>query len=187
MRVWPLLALACLTADAVCAEAPVAGAYPGARAIAAAYAAADRAFAGGDLVLARDQTRALTEHFPDDPQPWLRLAQIEERLGHFAESLAAYDTALDVEAAYSVDGGITLARIRYQRAALLLGEAERELARTSGTKLGAPYDAARDDLARALGQANVVRQSASPPRATVHRVAEPPAHGYVVETRESPR
>ena len=152
---------------------------PGVRAAAAAYAAADRAFNAGDLVAARDQTRALTEHYPDDPQTWLRLAQIEERLGRFTEALAAYDGALDVEAAYSIDGGVTLARIRYQRAALLLAEARRELARSDGTKLGAPYDGARADLERALGQSGAIPQPT--------RAAEPPAHGYVVETRESPQ
>jgi len=182
MRIAGFAALV-LFAGAALAEPP----GPGARAISAAYAAADRAFTAGDLVTARDLTRELTERFPDDPQTWLRLAQIEERLGRFTEALAAYDGAIDVEAAFSVDGGVTLARIRYQRAALLLAEAARELDRGAGTKLGAPYDAARAELARVLGQADVVRRSAKTPRSTVTRAADTAAHGYVVETREPPR
>jgi tetratricopeptide (TPR) repeat protein len=177
-----------LVACVALALAPVAGAAPpNARAVSAAYAAADRAFAAGDLIMARDLTRELTENFPDDPASWLRLAQIEERLGRFNESLAAYDSALDVEAAFSVDGGVQLARVRYQRAALLLAEAERELARSMSKKLGAPDDARRADVARVLAQAGVVRRATDAPRAALARAPEPPARGYVVETKEPKR
>jgi tetratricopeptide (TPR) repeat protein len=149
------------------------------RATAAAYSEADRAFQGGDLARARDLSRELTQRFPDDPQIWLRLAVIEEKLGAFDRALTAYDTALDVEAAYSIDGGRTLARIHLQRAMLLVAEAERDLAASGDAPLGESFDARRLELRRALAQ-NDSRARAAP--AATRRRDDQRAHGYVVET-----
>lgn len=171
-----LLCLLTMAASADPARVP----SPSQRAAAAAYSAADRAFERGDLALARDLTRELTAQFPDDPAPWLRLAIVEQRLGRFEESLRAYDEALDVEAAYSIDGGRTLAKVRFQRATLLLAEAERDLAASGDLPLGESLDAARTALRRDLYAFDPLLES--PTRETKPRADRQPAHGYVVET-----
>ena len=169
-----------LLAGAASAAEPARPASAVLRATAAAYAEADRAFQKGDLARARDLSRELTQRFSDDPQLWLRLAVIEEKLGAFEEALAAYDVALDVEAAYSIDGGRTLARIHLQRAQLLVAEAGRDLSASGDAPLGESFDARRIELRRALAQNQPRARDASPAKPS--RRDERPAHGYVVET-----
>ena len=174
-RLTAVLAL-CTVGVGVAAE-PAHPLSPALRATASAYAAADRAFTAGDLPLARDLTRALTERFPDDPAIWLRVAVIEQKLGAFDEALTAFDAALDVEAAYSIDGGRTLAQIHLQRASLLVAEAQRDVAASGAAPLGSSYDTKRADLQRALAQ---VATASAAGEAKTRGVS--PARGYVVET-----
>jgi len=174
-RLTAVLAL-CTVGVGVAAEPPRTM-TPAMRATASAYAAADRAFAAGDLPLARDLTRALTERFPDDPAIWLRVAVIEQKLGAFEEALTAFDAALDVEAAYSIDGGRTLAQIHLQRASLLLAEAQRDVSASGEAPLGPTYDTTRADLRRSLAQVAPLGRDGGKSHA-----ASQPARGYVVES-----
>ncbi len=149
-------------------------------AIASAYRAADRAFQEGDYLLARRLTVDLTGRFPTDAALWLRLGQVEQALGMFGPSLAAYDRAIECETAHPVDGGAQMAVIRYHRARLLVTEAGNELAASSALPIEERLEASREALLRALDLA----RAADPllPRVTTPTVkAVKRAKGYVVE------
>jgi tetratricopeptide (TPR) repeat protein len=155
-------------------------------AIGAAYRAADRAFQDGDYPLARDLTLQLTATFPTDAVVWLRLGEIEHRLGLFAQALAAYDRAIECETANPSEGGVRMAAIRYHRARLLVGEAGKDLAASGSVPLAEPLDASREVMRRALDQARasdplmpvVVKAGARDAR---------PAKGYVIDTNKEAR
>jgi tetratricopeptide (TPR) repeat protein len=166
---------ALLALSALAAAAPEG---PALRAAASTYAAADRALAQQDFALARDLTRELITSFPTDPELWRRLATAEQRLGRFAEALSAYDQAIDAEAAFSADGGRQLAQLRFQRATLLLAEAEREL-KGNELALGAPFDSARAELRRVLRLIHPWMREEPP---VEPRRDSRPVRGYVVET-----
>lgn len=150
--------------------------------MASAYRAADRAFQEGDYKLARGLTIELATRFPQDAAVWLRLGQIEQALGMFGPSLAAYDRAIECETVSPVDGGSQMAVIRYHRARLLVAEASNDLAASSALPIEERLKASREALRRALDSARI----ADPllPRASSakdERNAAKSARGYVIE------
>jgi tetratricopeptide (TPR) repeat protein len=173
-------AVALVIAHAASAAQPVSRGVAAANPIelmASAYRAADRAFQDGDYPLARALTVELTTRFPTDAAVWLRLGQIEQTLGMFGQSLAAYDRAIECETANPIDGGAQMAMIRYHRARLLVAEAGNDLAASSALPLEERLAASRDALRNALDQARVIEPRAA--RAKESR----PAKGYVVDVK----
>jgi tetratricopeptide (TPR) repeat protein len=154
-------------------------------AMASAYRAADRAFREGDYPLARALTIELTQRFATDAAVWLRLGQIEQSLGMFAQALAAYDRAIECEIAQPLDGGAQMAAIRYHRARLLVTEASNDLAASSALPLEARLADSREALRRALDMAQIAdpllpRVSGRESRGEKVRR---PAKGYVVDVK----
>jgi tetratricopeptide (TPR) repeat protein len=149
--------------------------------MASAYRAADRAFQEGDYPLARALTIELTARFPTDAAVWLRLGQIEQALGFFGQSLAAFDRAIECETANPTIDGTQLAVMRYHRARLLVAEASNELAATSSVPLEERLQVSRAALRDALDMARA-NDPLLPRAGRAPTKRERPARGYVLET-----
>ncbi len=144
---------------------------------AALWRAADAAWRNGDIEQARGLTAELVARFPNDAALWLRLGEIEHRRGDFAAALLAYDSAL-AEEQQGQDESL-LATTRLRRAALLVAEADRDLAASGETPLLAGVVDTRMELRRSLAYARGAANLELRPRAARRDAAR--AQGYVVE------
>lgn len=152
------------------------------------YAAAEQAFQAKDDSLAERLYSKLVEAGGDDPRVWFRIGLIEQRRGSFRAALDAYDKAMESAPSVSTpELAQVIAKVRFNRAVLLLDSAAADLNRISPGTLDAGFDQSRQAMATQLNSALRIAgapASGEQPRpATTSRGAA--ALGYVFEVKDA--
>jgi tetratricopeptide (TPR) repeat protein len=119
------------------------------------YAEAEQAFKGGDLSLALQRYMKIIETHGDQPLAWFRIATIHQQRQSLAAALHAYDAALSSAKAVGPPGTLpaALARIRYNRALLLIDSAARDLHDIPATALTHDLELSREAVSEHLDDA----------------------------------
>lgn len=121
----------------------------------AGYVQAEQAFQAGDLSRARELYAQLTEQSADQPLAWFRLGLIQQRQQAARAALHAYDQALS-QAQTQADAPDTkelLAKIRFNRALLLLEVAAEDLQKIAPQALSRELEVTRAAVQQHLGAA----------------------------------
>jgi len=170
------------------AQTQAAGAEGGPPPLARQYVLAEQSFRAGDFTQAEQLYSKILEVHGDEPLAWFRIGLIQQRRRSFRAALNAYDSALACASAESSDEMTrVLAKVRFNRALLLLDSAARDLKGIAPGVLEQDLDVTREALARHVDAALAAADSAitvDAPRA-VHRGTAPPAKGYVYEVKKA--
>ena len=173
-----LLALVALQAQAA---APQQGITP----IATQYVLAEQSFRAGDLTRAEQIYSKILEAHGDEPLAWFRIGLIQQRRQSFRAALNAYDSALAWAPGESSEE-ITrvLAKVRFNRALLLLESAAKDLKAIAPGVLEQDLDATREALTARVDDALLAADdsvTADVPKAA--RVAPSSAKGFLYEVK----
>ncbi len=163
---------------------------PATRSLATLYAQAEQAFRAGDTAEAEKLYARILETRGDEPLAWFRIGLIQQRRQVFKSALNAYDTALACAAGDSTEGvAEVLAKVRFNRAILLLESAAKDLQGIPAGTLAPNLDTVRERLAIQVDAALHLADSDVPaaPAATAMRGAaqgRAVAKGYVYEIKQ---
>jgi tetratricopeptide (TPR) repeat protein len=173
-----VLALIALQAQAA---APQQGITPNAT----QYMLAEQSFRAGDLTRAEQIYSKILEAHGDEPLAWFRIGLIQQRRQSFRAALNAYDSALAWAPGESSEE-ITrvLAKVRFNRALLLLESAAKDLKAIAPGVLEQDLDATREALTARVDDALLAADDSVPadvPRAS--RVTPSSAKGFLYEVK----
>jgi len=184
-RLLALTLLAALpTAPALSAGTAAAPAMPRAEptGVAREFALAERAFQSGDFEQAELLFRKIIDAHGDEPNAWLRIGLIQQRRHAFKAALSAYDSALSCASA-ATDTSQVFAKVRFNRALLLLDSAAQDLRAIRPGVLAESLDLTRETLAAHVEAALLSAGSAGPAEPPPSAAAGSSALGYVYEVK----
>lgn len=168
------------TAASPTAASPAAAALP----ISRQYLLAEQAYVAGDYAQSEKLYSKIIEAHGDEPTAWFRIGLIQQRRESFKAALTAYDNAL----ACGVDPQSeqqqqVLAKVRYNRALLLLQGAARDLNNISPGILDPQLDQVRESLSKEVNGVLQIADAAviQSPRSSIARKSS--AKGYVYEVK----
>jgi tetratricopeptide (TPR) repeat protein len=120
---------------------------PALTSIARQYVLAEQAFRAGDFTQAEQLYSKILESHGDEPIAWFRIGLIQQRRQSFRAALNAYDSALACATGETSDE-ITqvFAKVRFNRAVLLLESAARDLKGITPGALEQTLDLTREAL-----------------------------------------
>jgi tetratricopeptide (TPR) repeat protein len=149
-------------------------------AIARHYALAEQAFRAGDFTQAEKVYSKIIESHGDEPMAWFRIGLMEQRRQSFRAALNAYDSALASGTGETSDEvAQVLAKVRFNRAVLLLESAARDLKGIAPGALDQNLDATREALTAHVDAALRVADSEVSVDVPVSAAADKPsAKGY---------
>jgi tetratricopeptide (TPR) repeat protein len=150
--------------------------------VARELALAESAFQAGDFAQAELQFRKIIEVHGDEPNAWLRIGLIQQRRHAFKAALSAYDSALSCAAA-DTDSSQVFAKVRFNRALLLLESAAQDLRGIRPGVLAESLDLTRETLAAHVEAALRSAGSAGPAEPPTSAAAASSALGYVYEVK----
>jgi tetratricopeptide (TPR) repeat protein len=169
------------------AQTQAAGAQDGPPPLARQYLLAEQSFRAGDFTQAEQLYSKILEVHGDEPMAWFRIGLIQQRRRSFKAALNAYDSALACAPTVSSDEmARLLAKVRFNRALLLLDSAARDLKGIAPGALEQDLDATREALAAHVDAALLAADSSvtvDPPKALHGGTA--PAKGYVYEVKQA--
>jgi tetratricopeptide (TPR) repeat protein len=147
------------------------------------YVQAEQAFRAGDYSQAEQLYSKIIEAHGDEPTAWFRIGLMRQRRQSFRAALNAYDSALSCAPAESSEE-ITqvLAKVRFNRALLLLESAARDLKSIAPGALDQNLDVARETLTAHVDAALRAADSevtVEPPKSAAGNSAS----GYVYEAK----
>jgi tetratricopeptide (TPR) repeat protein len=181
------------------AHADTAAPQPPLTAIARHYALAEQAFRAGDFTQAEKVYSKILEFHGDEPFAWFRIGLMQQRRQSFRAALNAYDSALACATGEPSDEiRQVLAKVRFNRAVLLLESAAKDLKAIAPGALEQNLDLTREaltthvDAALRVADSEVsvdppVSAAAGKPSATGYASAkgDASAKGYVYEVKRA--
>jgi predicted Zn-dependent protease len=170
----------------VAVRAQAASPQQGITPIAVQYAQAEQSFRAGDLARAEQLYSKLLESHGDEPLAWFRIGLIQQRRHSFRAALNAYDSALAwAPGESSEETTRVLAKVRFNRALLLLESAAKDLKGIAPGVLDRDLDATREAITARVDAALLAADATVTVDAPKSARATPPssAKGFVYEVK----